>query len=225
VPGDDSKIFELERIYDDNPNPQGRSYKLLGIYLDENLSFDQHCIYVCNKLAQSSYIINKVKNTLPKSSLRLLYYSLFNSHLLYCLPLYSCTTSKNLKKIIVMQKKVIRVICNAGYNEHSEPLFEQINILPFEKMVIYAKSLLTHAIIHKYGPPSLHNQWMFNNERNVNIELRNEQDIYVPMAISEQLKRLPYFSFAHNWNNLIYEKQYPNPTTFKIALLDHLKNH
>jgi hypothetical protein len=124
-----------------------------------------------------------------------------------------------------MQKKVIRVICNAGYNEHSEPLFEQLNILPFEKMVIYAKSLLTHAIIHKYGPPSLHNQWMFNNERNVNIELRNEQDIYVPMAISEQVKRLPYFSFAHNWNNLIYEKQYPNPTTFKIALLDHLKNH
>jgi Reverse transcriptase (RNA-dependent DNA polymerase) len=224
-PVDNNKIFELERIYDNSPTPQSRSYKLLGVLLDENLSFDQHCNMVCNKLAQSSYIINKVKNMLPRNLLRTLYFSLFNSHLLYCLPLYSCTANKNLKKITIMQKKVVRAICNAKYNDHTEPLFQQLSILPFEKLIMYTKSLLMHSIIHKYGPKSLHNQWIFNNERNVNIELRNENDIYVPMATSEQVKKLPYFAFATCWNNLILEKQYPNPLTFKIALTDHLKNN
>jgi hypothetical protein len=124
-----------------------------------------------------------------------------------------------------MQKKVIRAVCNAKYNDHTEPLFQQLSILPFEKLIMYTKSLLMHSIIHKYGPKSLHNQWTFNNERNVNFDLRNENDIYVPMATSEQVKKLPYFAFATCWNNLILEKQYPNPLTFKIALSDHLKNN
>jgi hypothetical protein len=36
-PVDNSKIFELEQIYDNSPTPQSRSYKLLGVLLDENL--------------------------------------------------------------------------------------------------------------------------------------------------------------------------------------------
>jgi Reverse transcriptase (RNA-dependent DNA polymerase) len=224
-PNDESKIFELDRIYDDNPNIHDRSFKLLGVYLDENLSFNHHCNFICNKLSQSNYIISRVKNMLPRNALRTLYFSLFHPHLLYCLPLYSCTTAKNLNKIKILQKKVIRSICNSNYNEHTEPLFTSLNILPFDKLVTFSQGMLTHSIIHKYSPPALHGQWIFNHERNVGRELRNEQDLYVPLAVSEQVKKLPLFAFAENWNKLPYEKQYPNPITFKIALLDHLKNN
>jgi hypothetical protein len=124
-----------------------------------------------------------------------------------------------------MQKKVIRLICNANYNVHTEPLFDQLNILPLDKLIKFTKGLLTHSIIHKYGPPALHNQWMYNVERNAGIVLRNDNDIYIPLAVSEQVKRLPYFSLATNWNNLPDEKLYPNQITFKISLLDHLKNN
>jgi hypothetical protein len=222
---DESKIFELERIYDDNPNVNDRSFKLLGVYLDENLSFNQHCAHVCSKLSQSNYIIGRAKNFLPKKALKTLYYSLFHPHLLYCLPVYSCTSSKNLNKLKIMQKKVIRSICNANYNAHTEELFQQLNILPLEKLVKYTKGLLTHSIVHKYGPPALHNQWMFNVDRNAGIALRNDHDMYIPVAVSEQVKKLPYFSLAYNWNELPLEKLYPNPLTFKISLLDHLRNN
>jgi hypothetical protein len=41
---DPNKIFALDRIFDENPNKQDRSFKLLGVWLDEHLSSNQHCI-------------------------------------------------------------------------------------------------------------------------------------------------------------------------------------
>jgi hypothetical protein len=223
VPVDNNKIFELERVYDNNPNVHNRTYKLLGVLLDENLNFNQHCNQVCSKLSQSNYIINRVKNLLPRKSLRSLYFSLFHSHLLYCLPIYSCTAAKNVNRIKIMQKKIIRVICNAKYNDHTEPLFKELNILPLEKLILFNQSILMHSIVHKYAPPALHSQWIFNFERNPERELRNGQDIYTPLATSEQVKKLPLYVLATVWNNLPYEKTYANPITFRFWLIDHVK--
>ncbi len=39
-------IYELERIHNNHINANNRSYKLLGIHLDEFLSFDHHTRYL-----------------------------------------------------------------------------------------------------------------------------------------------------------------------------------
>ena len=98
-PQDPKKVTKLDRIYNDNPVKADRTYKLLGVYLDEHLSFDYHCTYVCNKLSNSNFIINRAKNFLNKKALKTLYYAIIHPHILYCLPLYACTSNKNLKKI------------------------------------------------------------------------------------------------------------------------------
>jgi hypothetical protein len=67
---DPAKMFKLDRISSDNPVICDRTYKLLGVYLDEHLSFDYHCTAVCNEIARSNYIISRVKNLLPTSSLK-----------------------------------------------------------------------------------------------------------------------------------------------------------
>ena len=104
-PVNPSKIFKLGRIHNDHPDKNERTYKFLGVYLDEYLSFDTHCSLICNKLAKSNFIISRVKNILPAHSLKNLCFALVHPHLLYCLPIFSCTTKKNLTKIFKMQKK------------------------------------------------------------------------------------------------------------------------
>jgi hypothetical protein len=222
APQDPSKIHPVDRIYNDNPNEHDRTYKLLGVLFDENLSFDQHCDYVRSRIAQSNYIINKAKHILPKKSLRTLYFALVHPHLLYCLPLYSCTTRKNVSKLVIMQKKCIRYISNAKYHDHTTPLFIEHNILPLDQLILYTKSLLIHSVMHKYSPVILHNTWITNSDRNRGVELRNADDIYIPLAATDQVKRLPLIDFAIVWNNLPYDKMHSNPTTFKIAIRDHV---
>ena len=114
-PVNPNKIFKLGRIHNDHPDKAERTYKFLGIHLDEYkflgihldeyLSFDTHCTLICNKLARSNFIISRVKNILPLKSLKTLYFSLVHPHLLYCLPIFTCTTQKNINKIFQMQKR------------------------------------------------------------------------------------------------------------------------
>jgi hypothetical protein len=225
VPQDPHKIYKLDRIYDNNPVPQNRSYKLLGVLLDEHLSFNQHCLYVSNKVSQSNYIIAKTKKLLPQRILRTLYYTLVHPHLLYCLPIYSCTNAKNINKLHSMQKKAIRNVCNANYNQHSLPLFKLLGILPLTELILFSKSLLMHSVVHKYGPRILEDEWQTNAMRNPEIELRNRDDLYVPAASSEQASKLPAISFAKMWNDLPIEKQYPNPALFKNCIKEYLWNN
>jgi hypothetical protein len=59
-------------------------------------------------------------------------------------------------------------------------------------------------------------------ERNHNVELRNADDLYVPLARSDQAKKLPFIAFANLWNSLPYDKYHANPVTFRIALNNHI---
>ena len=54
---DPSKIFKLGRIHNENNDKKERTFKFLGILLDEYLSFDAHCDALCSKLARSNFIV------------------------------------------------------------------------------------------------------------------------------------------------------------------------
>jgi hypothetical protein len=219
---DQGKIYKLDRIFDDNTVPQDRSYKLLGVLLDENLSFNHHINYLANKIAQSNYILSKSKNMLPKKTLRTLYFTLVHPHFLYCLPIYSCTTVTNLNKLSIMQKKAIRNICNVNRTHHTLELYKDLKILPLNELIIFTQSTLMHSIIHKYAPIIFENQWITNLDRNPNVELRNAQDLYIPTVSTDQVKRLPLIAFAKTWNSLSANKYHTNPALFKNLLKEEI---
>jgi hypothetical protein len=100
-----NQIYKLERIFCENPNESDRSYKLLGVYLDEFLNFDKHVSYLCSKLSRSLYCIKRVSNILSLKALRSLYFALIHPHLLYCSTIISCTSIKNINRIFKIQKK------------------------------------------------------------------------------------------------------------------------
>ena len=220
-PKDKTKITPLIRIHDKSVELCNRTYKLLGLYLDEHLSFDHHCDYIRSKISQSNFIISRAKHFLPQKCLVTLYYALVHPHLLYCLPVYSCTSSKNINKLELIQKKVIRTITKSNYTAHTAPLFNSLKIMPLKHLIIYSQSLLVHSIYHKYSPPSLHNTWITNGTRNGNRELRNADDLYVPFARTEHVKKMSYFALPKVWNDLHEQKYTPNPITFKIAIKSH----
>jgi Reverse transcriptase (RNA-dependent DNA polymerase) len=221
-PFDNSKLTPLLRVYNNNPDASNRTYKLLGLYLDEHLSFDYHCDTVCSKLAKSNFIMSRVKNYLPGSALRTIYFSMIHSHLTYCLPIYGCTTAKNIKKIEIAQKKAIRTVFREKYNAHTAELFRTAKIMPFKLLLKYQQSLLIHSIHHQYSPKALFNTWTTIAQRNQAYQLRNANNYFIPHVINEQLSKLPYFVFPRLWNELNEMKYTPNPVTFKLFMKELL---
>jgi exonuclease III len=215
---DPSLISPLERIHSNHPNVDSRSYKLLGILLDEHLSFNANTNLLLSKLAKSTFIINRSKNFLPKSSLITLYYSLIHSHLSYCPIIASCTSKTNLKKIFLAQKKAIRIITLSKWNDHTDPLFTELKILPYPKMILQAKLHFMHSYHYNYAPPSFNDTWILNSVRYPERELRNADDYYLPRPNLTLFTNLPLYSLPLSWNEAGPSKYHANVALFKFCL-------
>ena len=108
-------------------NFQEQTIQFLGIYIDEKLSWKRNISQICSKMARSIFFINKVKNILPTSALKILYYALVHCHIIYGIMVWG--GAQTINKICILQKRAIRTICKHKYRDHTEPLFKKENIL------------------------------------------------------------------------------------------------
>jgi hypothetical protein len=222
-PVDHALITPLERISNNNQSEQGRSYKLLGVLFDENLSFNYHVQYLCKKLSKSMFFLSRAKNYVCAKSLKLLYFALIHSNLLYCIGTLSAMSKTNAKKILQIQKKAIRTISSVKYNDHTGPLFIKHQILPYNLMQKQFILTFMHGIEYEYAPPTFLENWPKNVNRNRPYELRNGEDLFTPRCSKESLKYAPLFNFPSQWNALdINVKLQRNLFSFKYTLMCNL---
>jgi hypothetical protein len=202
----------IERIMGDE------TYKYLGVLIDENFNLNRHTDFICNKLSRALFCMNRVKSFLQKRSLKNLYFALFNSHLLYCANILGATSQQNIKRILTLQKKAVRIVFNAAYNAHTHEFFKDLNTLPFDKLLFFQRAVFMHSIRYNYAPLSFAETWPLNDLRNLNYNLRNVSEFIVPPPRFEGFRRFPIYSFPNTWNSLDNVKLQRNKITFCIEL-------
>ena len=101
---------------------------------------------------------------LSELALRTLYFSMFQCHLIYTLLAWGTANKGTLDPIIKKQKNAIRLISNAKYNSHTEPLFKKAEILRFEDLYKASQSEFMHAFLLDKLPASFDGIW-FRNRR------------------------------------------------------------
>ena len=199
---DPALVTPLGRIYDAHPSSDQKSYKLLGIFLDEPLSFNSHAKFLTNKLSKALFCLNRAKQFLDAKNLKMLYYALFHSNLLYCIGPLSGMSSSNSTKILKIQKKAARLITNSKNRHPSNPLFYELKILPYNLLQKQAKLHFMHSIEYKYAPSTFQEVWQKNEHRNLNYELTNNNHFSLPKVNLASLKNLPFFTYPAEWNIL-----------------------
>ena len=162
---------------------------------------------------------------LPKKTLLSLYYSLIHSHLSYCTSIYGCANKTSLNKLVIKQKKAMRIIFNVGNRAHTAPLFQELKILNVDKMIKLSKIKFMHNFINHKLPISFCYAWQKNNERNLGYNLRNAEDLHIIQHHYTSITRLPLFSFAAAWNGLNMIKSEPNLKIFLKKLKIYLLNN
>jgi hypothetical protein len=220
---DPALVSPIERVHN---NGAEKSFKLLGVYFDEYLSFDAHVNHLCIKLSKSLFCLNKVKNFVSKDALKKLYFALIHSSLTYCINVYGSANKTTLQPLILKQKKAVRIIAGANYRDHTRPIFTSLEILPLESLIHYYRMKFMHNYYCKKVPFSFSETWICNHERNPDRALRNANDYYIPQPRIELVKRLPLFAFPTVWNSEDNEKFTPSQPIYlkylKKKLLDNL---
>jgi hypothetical protein len=134
--------------------------KFLGLIIDENLSWDNHINHVVNKMSAGLYAMRQMYKICSSETLLTVYYSLVHSHLAYGISLYGGTTTKNLKRILLQQKRAIRIMFNLKRKDSVKNFFTNLEIFTvfglyiFETIIYVKKEIIPADIngkIHSYN--------------------------------------------------------------------------
>ena len=105
--------------------------KFLGVIIDNKLTWKEHINYISGKIARGIGIITKARNYLNKESLLSLYYSLIYPYFTYCYQVWGNTCKTYLEKIILQQKRAIRIIAGVPRFHSTDWLFTELKLLKF----------------------------------------------------------------------------------------------
>ena len=113
------KTYDLSITLSNHSIDRVNETVFLGVIIGENLSWKQHIANVARKVSKSLGIIFKSSFYFPKSSLITLYYTLIYPHRFYCVNIWGSTYITNLQRIVILQKRSIRIIYKSSFDTHT----------------------------------------------------------------------------------------------------------
>jgi len=116
----------------DQPIENTDHTNFLGIIIDKHLTFKPHINKLTTKISQISGVLNKLKHFIPQHISKTIYQTLIVPHITYGSLAWS--HSRHTHILTKLLKRPIRIIANAKYNAHTEPLYKKYRCLKFEDL-------------------------------------------------------------------------------------------
>lgn len=105
-------------------------------------------------MARNVGILTRAFRLLPKTARIKLYYAIVFPYLSYCNIVWASTYKTSLRKLIVIQKRAIRVIAGANYGSSTKQLFSDLNLLNIEQIRLYQVGEFMFRFHHGLLPPA-----------------------------------------------------------------------
>ena len=118
--------------------------EFLGVDIDNKFTWKKHIHYIAGKLSRGIGLVAKARKLLKSDALITLYYSFIYPYLCYCNHVWGSTYVSNLQKLILLQKRIIRMIMGAKPRDHTEPMFVKLGLLKFVDINKYLIAVFMH---------------------------------------------------------------------------------
>ena len=145
--------------------------KYLGVYLDKNLSFQKHINTVCGKMSKSIGIMHRISFFCPKLVLLKIYYSLIYPYLIYCNVVWGGACITHVNRVLVLQKRAVRIVHGVAYLVHTNDLFINSDLLKIYEIHRYSCCISAFKNMKQYIRP-LDGLLITRNCRNHHVEFQ-----------------------------------------------------
>lgn len=190
-----------------------REVKCLGIYIDSRLSWEAHINNMAARLSRVIYLIRNLKSHISDNYIRSTYFAFFQSIMSYGILLWG--NSSYVHTILLLQKKVIRIICGAQRLDHCRPLFIGLRCLTVINLYIYNVLLYVKGNISNLAlRESIHSH-----------ETRNRKCIDIPFQRLTKTQKNYETLGLKMYNKLNQQLQELPVNIFKAKLYEFLVNN
>lgn len=199
------------------------SVRYLGMHVDENLKWHNHIAHVASKISRNLGVMGRAKFFLSSRELQLLYNALIYPYINYCAVIWGNNYDSNTKRIMLLQKRAVRIIGKKSYLHPTNELFIEHRMLKFSEVVKEQSMLILLRFINDTLPHPI------SQLVRLHITTRTRQVYH--FAVPRALTNYKLFAFScsapRTWNNVM-TSIFPNledvPRS-KLSLKKHIRKY
>ena len=162
---------------------------LLGCKIQSNIKWHMQVA----KLSRRLTALMNLKFVLPFALLKQVTEGIFNSVLVYCLPLYGGCETRCLKELQVMQNRAAQIVCRAPPRANRATMFEKLDWLTVNQLVVYHSQILVYNVRKTKQPDYLAD--ILNKDNRMGKIIVSNTDLSI-------VKKSFTFRAAEQWNSL-----------------------
>ena len=180
--------------------------KVLGVNIDDNLTWTNHFQYVTKKISTNIRLLSQ-KSYLPLKH-RMIYYNAYiKPHLDYCCVIWGNSFNTNMYKIEKLQRRACKIILGKDYTSLDDAR-RQLNMLSFEELVFINKAKVMFKVTHGLSPIYITEMFQIkdsNNNETMTLRSDSNKNFSTPKPKLNMLKNSLSYSGALIWNNIPVE--------------------
>ena len=151
---------------DGNKIETTNSADLLGIHIDNKLTFDDHIFTLCNKASMQLNAIGRLKHYLCKKDLEVIINSFIYSDFNYCPLVWHFSSCKTLRKMEDIHKRCLRIIHN-DYDSDYETLLKSSGLSTMQIKRIKQLAIEIFKTVNNLNPDFMKN--IFTSKQNARV--------------------------------------------------------
>ena len=198
-----SRTESIEIYLENEIIKQVDNQKLLGVTIDQTLSWDKQVDIVALNISKRITLLKLLSKYIGKDSLN----QYFNS---YILPIfdYGCliwggNTAAQTNRLLKLQKRAARIILRADTMTPSKTMFDKLKWLSFPKRIQYHASIMMYKSLNNLAPDymmDLFNKVSESHSRNLR-SVENDL-LMIPFSKTRYYDRSFAIQGAKQWNSL-----------------------
>lgn len=222
----DKKIPAYIEVTDDGKSTKltpSKYVKILGIYIDDELSWNHQIHEVRKKACNSIRNLHRVNQLIPLKHRILLYNSLVASHYNYCDTVWSGCGAMNERKLQTTQNFAARSILGRSKHTSATDALTTLKFLTLKEKRKIHEAVYTHKALNRKLPAEVTAHYN-NLEPMENLKSSISHTLNIPKHATEQYKRGPLYRTVKTWNSIPAELRSEDITTqtFKKKYQTHV---
>ena len=151
-----SSSDSLSISYNNVAIPTLKSTKLLGVFLDNRLTWDDQVKQITTKVGRKIGVLLRSRKFLSPQARRLFLLSVILPDFDYCSPVFATSISQSsMQRLEALERRAVRACLSVRKDEPTAPLFVCLNIAPLKDRWLLKILTTTFQAVKELRPPSV----------------------------------------------------------------------
>ena len=177
---------------------QVSKHRLLGVIIDQNLTWQDHISHIGKTISKNMYMLSKLKYLTDISTRQMFYNAHIKSHLDYASTVWDTSSENHLKKLNSLHRRAVKLIL-PDTTLTTDEKFQKLCILPLASHFKFNKGVIMFKVANRNVPEYLQD---FFNRRVSSYSSSRQGQFLITYPRIDIYKCSLSFSGASLWNSL-----------------------